>query len=178
MTDQAGTATATETGTGTAIIIYVYKMQAGSKGKRRQGQQMGGRGCGDSQRQVSVHWQLCTSSSSSSINVQPVAPRPISRCWAYCAPNRAEPNRTELNSRAIVINCATEFGSNFAGKLRVAMRRQIRFGCSTQATVQPGPQVVEGGGVVSGRCRLLQLQLPRLELAPRLISNFDLEQIM
>lgn len=96
MTDQAGTAT--ETGTGTAIIIYVYKMQAGSKGKRRQGQQMGGRGCGDSQRQVSVHWQLCTSSSSSSINVQPVAPRPISRCWAYCAPNRTEPNRTELPS--------------------------------------------------------------------------------
>lgn len=140
MTDQAGTATAaaTGTGTGTAIIIYVYKMQAGSKGKRRQGQRR--RGCGDSQRQVSVHWQLCTSSSSSSINVQPVAPRPISRCWAYCAPNRAEPSRTdaEPNSRAIVINCATEFGSNFAGKLRVAMRRQIRFGCSTQATVQPG----------------------------------------
>lgn len=93
-------------------------------------------------------------------------------------PSRAEPNRTELSCRAIVINCATEFGSNFAGKLRVAMRRQIRFGCSTQATVQPGPQVVEVGGVGSGCCRLLQLQLPRLELAPRLISNFDLEQIM
>lgn len=91
---------------------------------------------------------------------------------------RPEPSRTELSCRAIVINCATEFGSNFAGKLRVAMRRQIRFGCSTQATVQPGPQVVEGGGVGSGCCRLLQLQLPRLELAPRLISNFDLEQIM
>lgn len=54
-------------------------------------------------------------------------------------PNRADADaEAEPNCRAIVINCATEFGSNFAGKLRVAMRRQIRFGCSTQATVQPG----------------------------------------
>lgn len=52
---------------------------------------------------------------------------------------RPEPSRAEPNSnRAIVINCATEFGSNFARKLRVAMRRQIRFGCSTQATVRSG----------------------------------------
>lgn len=158
-------------------------MQAGSKGKRRQGQSGAAGVGGGGQPAAGI----------GSLAALHVVVFVVDQCAACSAASdikmlgllRPEPSRAEPNSnRAIVINCATEFGSNFAGQTASGDAATDSF-WMLYAGHGPAPlfltplQETSSGaeeGGVSGCCR--HLQLPRLDFAPRLISNFDLEQIM